>query len=108
MLAAVNYFNKAAGAIVHEVGVCPLEAVDAGVDVSGLPLLGASPDCFLVYPDGAVEALEVKNHAPFRAGGSTWKSQRRGAFAFSDGGPFNQIATWHVPQVDILAHSAGA
>ena len=48
----------------HEVGVCPLEAVteaidSGGVDTHGLPLIGASPDCFLVYPDGAIEALEV-------------------------------------------------
>jgi len=76
VLAAVNHFYKLAGAIVHEVGVCPLEAVDSGITAAGLPLIGASPDCFLVYPDGGVEALEVKNHAPFRAGGSTWKSQR--------------------------------
>ena len=77
VLAAVNHFHSLGGAIVHEVGVCPLEAVEAGVNTEGLPLIGASPDCFLVYPDGGVEALEVKNHAPFRAGGSTWKSQRR-------------------------------
>jgi len=102
VLAAVNHFHKLAGAITHEVGVCPLEAVSSPViNSEGLPLIGASPDCFLVYPDGGVEALEVKNHAPFRAGGTTWKSQRRGAFAFSDGGPFNQIATWHVPQVQL-------
>jgi len=31
MLAAVNHFNSVAGAVVHEVGVCPLEAVEAGI-----------------------------------------------------------------------------
>jgi hypothetical protein len=28
-------------------------------------LLGASPDALLLYPDGTVEVLEVKNHCPF-------------------------------------------
>ena len=43
ILAAVNHFNKLGGAIVHEVGVCPLEGIDSGVDTAGLPLMGASP-----------------------------------------------------------------
>jgi hypothetical protein len=110
MLAAVNYFHSSAGAVVHEVGVCPLEAVTSSYSGTAtarllaegpMPLIGASPDSYLVYPDGSIEAIEVKNHAPFRAGGTTWKSSRRAAFAFSDPGPYNEVAAWHVPQVQL-------
>ena len=43
ILAAVNYFYKLSGATVHEVGVCPLEAVAyANLDTQGLPLVCVS------------------------------------------------------------------
>jgi hypothetical protein len=58
--------------------------------------------CFCVCVIKPTKLPKVKNHAPFRTGGTTWKSQRRGAFAFSDSGPFNQIAAWHVPQVYVV------
>ena len=58
--------------------------------------------------DGSIEAIEVKNHAPFRAGGTTWKSSRRAAFAFSDPGPYNEVAAWHVPQVQLEMLCLGA
>lgn len=117
MLAAVNYFHSSAGAVVHEVGVCPLEAVTSSYSGTAtarllaegpMPLIGASPDSYLVYPDGSIEAIEVKNHAPFRAGGTTWKSSRRAAFAFSDPGPYNEVAAWHVPQVQLEMLCLGA
>ncbi len=40
ILAAVNYFYNLSRATVHEVGVCPLEAVAyANQDLQGLPLV---------------------------------------------------------------------
>jgi hypothetical protein len=40
ILAAVNYFYNLSRATVHEVGVCPLEAVAyANLDSQGLPLV---------------------------------------------------------------------
>lgn len=35
----------------------------------GLPLIGASPDAILRWPDGTVEVIEVKTHAPFAKDG---------------------------------------
>jgi len=43
-----------------------------------MQLFGASPDAIAVFPGGKLEVVEVKNHAPFREGGTTWKSSSRG------------------------------
>lgn len=71
------------------------------VDLSGMPLLGASPDAALQYADGYVEVVEVKNHAPFRTRERSGypSNSNQTAFEVNDGGPAESIAPWHVPQL---------
>ena len=66
ILTALNYFhNKEPGIVIKEVGMCGsglgLNSTSTG---NGL-LVGASPDAVIEYPNGTLEALEVKNHCPF-------------------------------------------
>jgi hypothetical protein len=49
-----------------------------------------------------VEALEVKNHAPFRYDRSV------GSLKVSDTGPYAEIAAWHVPQLALEMYCLGA
>ncbi len=67
ILAALNYLCRR-NAVVEEAGLHPLEALPASEQCNlpaGLPPIGASPDAVVRWPDGTVEPLEVKNHAPF-------------------------------------------
>ena len=67
ILAALNYLRQR-NAVVEEAGLQPLEALSDSERCSlpqGLPPIGASPDALVRWPDGRVEPLEVKNHAPF-------------------------------------------
>lgn len=77
LLTALNYFWKQDnGVILKEVGMCGggLQINRTSGETSNL-LVGATPDGLLCYPNGTVEALEVKNHCPFFAMPST---NRRG------------------------------
>ena len=67
LLTALNYFWKQDnGVILKEVGMCGggLKINHTSGATSSL-LVGATPDGLLCYPNGTVEALEVKNHCPF-------------------------------------------
>uniref|UniRef100_A0A7R9VT58 YqaJ viral recombinase domain-containing protein n=1 Tax=Pseudictyota dubia TaxID=2749911 RepID=A0A7R9VT58_9STRA len=73
LLTALNYFwKKDPHIVIKEVGMC-----GAGLEMNrtnssasneeedtGL-IIGASPDAVIQYPNGTLEALEVKNHCPF-------------------------------------------
>eukprot|EP00543_Licmophora_paradoxa_P004762 CAMPEP_0202454704 /NCGR_PEP_ID=MMETSP1360-20130828/12371_1 /ASSEMBLY_ACC=CAM_ASM_000848 /TAXON_ID=515479 /ORGANISM="Licmophora paradoxa, Strain CCMP2313" /LENGTH=400 /DNA_ID=CAMNT_0049074087 /DNA_START=37 /DNA_END=1239 /DNA_ORIENTATION=+ len=63
ILTALNYFwQKDPGIRIKEVGMC-----GAGLphNITGESLqVGATPDALIYYPNGTVEALEVKNHCP--------------------------------------------
>jgi len=62
-LTALNYFHKVEpGVRLKEVGMC-----GAGLSCNQTQnvLIGASPDGILCYPNGTMEALEVKDHCPF-------------------------------------------
>jgi len=105
LLAALNHFR---GARVEECGMLPLEAAPLHASPSppacplpsSLPPIGASPDAMLVWPDGSVEPLEVKNHSPF--------AQREGGgFELRDNGPARSVAPWHVPQLYLHMLCAG-
>ena len=72
ILAAVNFFGSLGG-VVHEIGLCPLETQPLD-DVACLksrqvswgqtiPLMGASPDAIVTFPDGTIEAIEVNEVA---------------------------------------------
>ena len=68
VLTALNHFTQEnPDAVVKEVGMCgaglKLNQTD-GSSASNL-LIGATPDGVIEYPDGSLEALEVKNHCPF-------------------------------------------
>lgn len=67
LLTALNYFWKLDNRIImKEVGMCgaSLNLNTKLTGTSGL-IVGATPDAILVYPDGKIEAVEVKNHCPF-------------------------------------------
>jgi len=68
VLTALNYFmQQHPGCKIKEVGMCgaglKLNQTD-GSSPSNL-LIGATPDGVIEYPDGTLQALEVKNHCPF-------------------------------------------
>eukprot|EP00638_Chattonella_subsalsa_P012872 CAMPEP_0117780680 /NCGR_PEP_ID=MMETSP0948-20121206/2370_1 /TAXON_ID=44440 /ORGANISM="Chattonella subsalsa, Strain CCMP2191" /LENGTH=402 /DNA_ID=CAMNT_0005608517 /DNA_START=183 /DNA_END=1391 /DNA_ORIENTATION=+ len=98
ILAAVNYFGQF-GAAVAEIGLCPfelpypnqqvMETHYPGISNFNLPPMGASPDGLIIWPDGAVEVLEVKNHSPFRDVYSS-KPRNQPLFELNDRGPFTQ------------------
>jgi len=86
VLTALNYFWKVdSGIVVKEVGMCGagLEMnITAGEKHDGSKeglIIGASPDAIIQYPNGTLEALEVKNHCPFvpRDWGSRNKKNRK-------------------------------
>jgi hypothetical protein len=109
ILAALNHFG-AMGAIVEEAGLYALEAVGTSDLPGRLPPIGASPDAVIRWPDRRVEPLEVKNHAPFRRRHS-FAGARAGdsmPFEVSDPGPFDEVATWHVPQLYLHMLCLGA
>lgn len=67
LLTALNYFwEQDSGIILKEVGMCGggLKTNHTTGEASTL-LVGATPDGLLCYPNGTIEALEVKNHCPF-------------------------------------------
>eukprot|EP00041_Stephanoeca_diplocostata_P020270 m.451193 g.451193 ORF g.451193 m.451193 type:complete len:508 (+) comp21523_c0_seq3:114-1637(+) len=120
ILAAVNYFAEHGNAMVEEAGMQPWEAVTRPIGLrcgreafAHLPLLGASPDALLRWPDGHVEPVEVKNHSPFatvpkrgprppdprRARKGKRAAPKVGNFSISDPGPFEGVAVWHLPQL---------
>uniref|UniRef100_A0A7S3JSF9 Uncharacterized protein n=2 Tax=Aureoumbra lagunensis TaxID=44058 RepID=A0A7S3JSF9_9STRA len=63
--------------------------------------LGASPDAFVVYPDGTVEVLEIKSVSPYV------KSKHPGRMAVKDRGPHLNIGPWIIPQVMLEIFCAG-
>lgn len=68
ILTALNYFVKKEPRIkIEEVGLCGagLSINTTGDELSSKLLVGATPDALISWPDGTVEALEVKNHCPF-------------------------------------------
>ena len=62
ILTALNYLynNVDSNIKVEEVGMC-----GASIQTDTDLLIGASPDAVIRYPNGTLEALEVKNHCPF-------------------------------------------
>ena len=62
ILTALNYLynNVDSNIKVEEVGMC-----GASIQTETDLLIGASPDAVIRYPNGTLEALEVKNHCPF-------------------------------------------
>lgn len=101
ILSAVNYFGRRS-AVVEEAGLQPFEALPISQCVrlpSGLPPMGASPDAIVRWPDGAVEPLEVKCHAPFAS--TSTRAMEAGAMPLElrDPGPYDGIAVWHIPQL---------
>ena len=70
LLTALNYFwEKDNGILLEEVGMCGAGLEDYNNNTHVIPpglILGASPDALLRHPDGRIEAVEVKNHCPFR------------------------------------------
>mmetsp|Transcript_28 Transcript_28/g.60 ORF Transcript_28/g.60 Transcript_28/m.60 type:complete len:624 (+) Transcript_28:197-2068(+) len=80
ILTALNYFSRAVpGTIIREVGMCgaglDINSTSSGSEGSGL-IVGATPDAVIHYPNGTLEALEVKNHCPFVP--LYWGSRRKG------------------------------
>ena len=77
LLTALNYFTrKVPGTKIREVGMC-----GAGLDCNATSpedgtglIIGATPDAVIHYPNGTLEALEVKNHCPFVP--MSWGSRR--------------------------------
>jgi hypothetical protein len=68
LLTALNYFSKEhPGVYLREVGMCGagLQFNQTTNESFSSLLIGATPDGVIVYPDGRIEALEVKNHSPF-------------------------------------------
>lgn len=108
ILAAVNFFASTGGRV-QEAGLCPLEAHPLPPSLAlspdgsplSLPLMGASPDGVVQWPNGTLEAIEVKNHAPFREGGATKKSRHRSKFYLHDPGPWSTVAPWHIIQIQL-------
>ena len=116
LLTALNRFVMQ-GATVEEAGLFAIEAceteaeAEAGIGTGtgaatrlplGLPPIGASPDGVVRWPDGRVEPLEVKNHAPFatsRGRGNNNNRSPNAAFEVRDPGPFGEVAVWHLPQL---------
>jgi hypothetical protein len=100
LLTVVNYFSRK-GARVMEVGACAAEVhhCDTLGVTDPLPLLGASPDAVLCWPDGRLETVEIKNHCPFHGDGETWY--------MNDRGPFHTVAPWYVPQVMLEMFAVG-
>ena len=115
LLAGLNYFYASAGAKLEECGLFPAEATvdgalsaatDASVGTGGphRPLLGASPDGLLRFPDGHTEVLEVKCHAPFASNASG----HGGQFCIRDRGPYDDVGPWHIPQLMLEVYCAGS
>jgi hypothetical protein len=117
LLTALNRFVMQ-GATVEEAGLFAIEACEIEPEAEteaeigsgsgtatrlpmGLPPIGASPDGLVRWPDGRVEPLEVKNHAPFASsrGRSSNNNSSNAAFEIRDPGPFGEVAVWHLPQL---------
>ena len=72
LLTALNYFTRAVpGTKIREVGMCGAgldrnrtASTSSAKEENGL-MIGATPDAVIHYPNGTLEALEVKNHCPF-------------------------------------------
>ena len=81
-------------------------ATDASMGTGGphRPLLGASPDGLLRFPDGHTEVLEVKCHAPFASNASG----HGGQFCIRDRGPYDDVGPWHIPQLMLEVYCAGS
>jgi hypothetical protein len=107
-LAAINYFHTM-NATVSEVGLCPLETVEglspeisSWIESGALPLVGASPDGLITYPDGSLDVLEIKCTSPFTTAPSdsnhsmcTQRFQPKG------------VGVWHIPQLQLEILCAG-
>ena len=79
LLTALNYFwQQDNGVVLKEVGMCGggLEINSTQGEPGNRLLVGATPDGLLYYPDGTVEALEVKNHCPFFSSASRQPGHR--------------------------------
>jgi hypothetical protein len=101
ILSAVNFFGRR-NAVVEESGLQPLEALPSHLLSNfppSLPPMGASPDAIIRWPDGAIEPLEVKCHAPFAR--TPIRAIEAGAMPYElrDPGPYDGVAVWHIPQL---------
>jgi hypothetical protein len=101
ILAALNYLGLR-NAVVEEAGLQPLEALPAS-ELSnlpaGLPPIGASPDAVVRWPNGTVEPLEIKNHAPYASTPGFARAAGAPPLEIRDPGPFGGVAVWHIPQL---------
>lgn len=101
ILSAVNFFGKR-NAVVEECGLQPLEALSVSQYSKlppGLPPMGASPDAIIRWPNGTVEPLEVKSHAPFTATAQCALQAAALPYEVRDPGPYAGVAVWHIPQL---------
>mmetsp|Transcript_14393 Transcript_14393/g.16571 ORF Transcript_14393/g.16571 Transcript_14393/m.16571 type:complete len:613 (-) Transcript_14393:100-1938(-) len=106
ILTALNYFTTSVdpNITVHEVGMT-ISPPEVGTNYNNSCsntsdlLIGASPDAVLVYPNGEIEALEVKNHCPFlvnRRGASNNQSK---SFYLSNRNATSDIPPGYIPQL---------
>lgn len=123
ILSAINYFSRNSKTFQHvkEIGLMPLESVaetcedndiyglgvenslrvKSYLDLKELPLLGASPDGLIMFDDGQVEILEVKNSSPFIS------IQSKEMLTVSNSYQFKSLGSWFVPQLMLEILCAG-
>ena len=65
--------------------------------------IGASPDGIVVYLNGTIEALEVKNHSPF----SLTRPSSNPRYTVRDNKPNPKLAPWYVPQAMMHIYNLG-
>ena len=122
ILAAVNALHLSSpSSSVHEVGLCPLEALDSSflpeevrqwIAEGSLPLIGASPDGLIKHANGSIEVLEVKCSSPFisshkgsneREGTGEEGSLEVGSSSRGKEG----VPVWHIAQLQLEILCAG-
>lgn len=103
VLTALNYFctKLDPGIRIREIGMCVGETSGHAHKLADGLLIGASPDAVIVYPDGRLEALEVKNHCPFVK--AWWRRninpETRKKFAIRCQVPDGEIPATYIPQL---------
>ena len=98
--------GAAAAGVEGGVAVGVAGGVVGGVAV-GPPLVGASPDGLMRFPDGHTEIVEVKCHAPFAASRGGGGGGGGSGFNLHDRGPYSDVGPWHVPQLMLEVYCAG-
>eukprot|EP00816_Leptocylindrus_hargravesii_P010719 CAMPEP_0196808310 /NCGR_PEP_ID=MMETSP1362-20130617/8302_1 /TAXON_ID=163516 /ORGANISM="Leptocylindrus danicus, Strain CCMP1856" /LENGTH=619 /DNA_ID=CAMNT_0042182603 /DNA_START=57 /DNA_END=1916 /DNA_ORIENTATION=+ len=103
VLTAINYFctQLDPNIRIREVGMCVGETSGYAHRLADGLFIGASPDAVIAYPDGTLEALEVKNHCPFIK--AWWHRnidpEKRKKFAISCQVPNGEIPATYIPQL---------